>query len=208
MATLTNYMTYVRDRLGVPASDTMFSDAQVTSAVNMALHALDEEHDWPWCQATAVITTSTSTLTMSVYATTWKRIASVTIPTSEKKLVAWPTEDLLTESVTSLAEPDRYGLWAEAIILRPVPDATYTYNVNYIKRETDLSAGSDQPLLPSQFDGAVIAYAAFLLATREGDTGSAAAHLATYKEWVVRMRDNVKRLSAPRRVSVRPNGWI
>ena len=208
MATLTNYMTYVRDRLGVPTSDTMFTDAQVTAAVNMALHALDEEHDWPWCQASASIATSTSTIVLSSYVSTWKRVVTISIPTSNKQLVPWPATDLLSEDPSFTGEPDRYAVWAENIVLRPVPDASYSYSLQYIKRETDLSAGSDQPLLPSQFDGAVVAYAAYLLATREGDTTNAAVHLATYKEWVARMRDNVKRTSAPRRVSVRPNGWI
>ena len=37
MATLTNYLTYVRERLGVPSSDAMFTDTNVTNAVNQAI---------------------------------------------------------------------------------------------------------------------------------------------------------------------------
>lgn len=208
MATLTNYMTYVRDRLGVPSTDGMFTDAQVTSAINQAIHALDEEHDWPWMQASATIATNTTTIVLSSYVSTWKRVVSLSIPTENQQLTVWPTDDLLSEPTTVTGMPDRYGLWAENIEVRPAPDATYSFKLGYIKRETDLASGSDQPLLPSQFDGAIIAYAAYLLATREGDTTNAAVHLANYKDWVVRMRDSVRRYSAPKRVSVRPGGWI
>lgn len=208
MATLTNYLTYVRERLGVPATDSMFTDAQVTNAVNQAIHALDEEHDWPWCQASATIATSTSTIVLSAYVSTWKRVVSLSIPTEDHQLTNWPADDLLAEPTTNTGMPDRYALWAENIEVRPAPDASYSFKLGYIKRETDLSSGSDQPLLPSQFDGAVISYAAYLLATREGDTTNAAVHLAAYNDWVRRMRDSVRRYSGTKRVSVRPGGWI
>jgi hypothetical protein len=133
---------------------------------------------------------------------------SLSIPAENQQLTNWPADDLLSEPTTVTGLPDRYGLWAENIEVRPAPDQSYSFKLGYIKRESDLVSGSDQPLLPSQFDGAVISYACYLLATREGDTTNAAVHLATYNDWVRRMRDSVRRYSATKRISVRPGGWI
>lgn len=69
---------------------------------------------------------------------------------------AWKYFFEIPNPAQSTGTPFRYARVFNRIYLDPRPTATITYNCFYIKNFADLSAGSDQALIPSKYDPWII----------------------------------------------------
>lgn len=203
MSFLTDMDTAVRTRLGNPSTDGFFSTAQVTDLVNEALLTIGTEADWPWLQSVGTaITTVAGTATYSISDTGYTSTRGLCIdgsdPLEERQLA-----ELRGMPTTDRGQPAFFAIAGSTIHLRPVPDAVYTIVHDIVTSEVALS-GSGTPALPAAYYYAVVAKATELAHLRQRDTARAQAALAEYNAWMQRMRDNLHRTKAPKRIRVRP----
>ena len=77
---------------------------------------------------------------------------------SFKEIYRIAGDDLWTKEDT----PKRWFIWRQQIGLEPIPDTTVTdaQKLIYVKRPTELSASTDSPDIPDQFQDGIIFYAA------------------------------------------------
>ena len=203
---LSTMRTAVRTRLGSPATDGFFSDAQLNDLINEGLQAYATEHDWPWLEATETLTTSAGSAALSPSGT-WTRTKGLIIDGYDA-LEMVSLAELRGVPTTIRGVPRVYCIEQEAILLRPVPNAAYSVTHDYYKVEPELVGDANQPLLPSQFRYAIIEYATYLAHLRAGQPGPAQAALSAYSQWIQRMRDNRRRSTSTIKVRVRPGGAL
>lgn len=184
--------TALRTRLGVPSSDALFTDTVCTSLINAALHAIEVRHDWPWLEAVETIPTVNATDAYTPNAA-WMRTVSLTISGRH------PLERVSIEKLDSLlgttGDPRFYGVFAEQLIVRPVPTGALNMTHRYIKKEADLAADANTPLMPASFHESIVSYAAHLGFRRSNQLADAGAALAEFQAWEERMLQRGDRLS-------------
>ena len=193
-----------RVRLGVPASDTFYTQETLTDLTNEALQAISAEFDWPWLDGVDTFSLVNGTATYTPPAD-WARTRGLCIDGFDAmeyrsliELREWPT--------TIVDVPRYYHINADTITLRPVPGAVNTVIHDYVKVETTLVTPADVPLMPTQFRYSIVAYAVHLAHMRQGDVQRAQAALGDYQGWLRRMTDNRRRSTGGIRVRVRPGG--
>lgn len=71
------------------------------------------------------------------------------------------TPDPNDEDIHARGEPDEWYFYAETIRVYPEPDAAYTLTLRYYKKPTLLSADSDVPEIPSEFEELLVVGAAY-----------------------------------------------
>lgn len=199
---LSELRTAVRTRLGNPSTDGFFSDANLTDLANEALASVATERDWPWL---CVSTTFPTVAGTAAYTPTsgWMKTRLLTIDGYD------PLEERSLAEIRGIpsSERGRPTLWAvsgDQLILRDVPDGVYTVIHDYVKVEPALSGDADTPVMPSSFHYAIVAKAVELAHLRQSRADRAREAAEEYAGWVVRMLDNKRRSTAPRRVRVRP----
>lgn len=190
--TLSELQSALRTRLGVPNTDALFTDSVCTDLINQALHAIEVRHDWPWLEAVETITTANGDDDY-VPAAGWMRTVSLTI--SGRAPLERKTITEIDELLGTTGDPRFYTVFAEQIIVRPVPTSALAIRHRYIKKETDLAGGSDTPLLPASYHGALIALAASFAFRRSNQLADAGAAQAEYQAWEERMLSRADRLS-------------
>lgn len=204
----------VRVRIGVPASDTFSTDPVLTDLLNEALQAVASEADWPWMQAATTFVTSDGTGTYTP-PDDWARTRSLCIDGYDS--MEWRSLAEIREYLTTLkAVPMVYTVTGEDILLRPVPNGTYTVTHDYLIEEPALVSDTDTPIMPSQYHYAIVAFACHLAHARNNEvgsyrgviTGSAAAALSQYHQWLERMMSARRRTVGPIRVRVRAGGAL
>jgi hypothetical protein len=193
--------TAVLDRLGVPASDALFTAAVLGRAVNEAVQEIKSEHDWPWDEASETITTVAGTDTYSV-AADWMRTQelkpSADYPLERRSIIdidsEWPFGDT--------GRPQVYAINKGQIVLRPIPAQVDTITHRYIKTQADLT-GTDTPALPAQFHTAIVELATYIALKRSRDDARGAAALDAYQRWISKMHRWRRRHTGPGRIRSR-----
>lgn len=194
----------VYDRLGVTSADGQFTSQVVDRLLNDALHLIEVEHDWPWLQATASISAVAGTGSYAV-PSDWLRTRYLRIDTYQPFVLReigdleerWPDS-------TTRGRPDDFAIEGDAVLIRPIPDASYTITHRYVKREPDLTDDTQSPLMPASFHAAIAERAAYLGLRRSREEGRAQVCLQAYQEWQGRMVDDRRRTQGPLRVKIRP----
>lgn len=209
--TLVKMRTSVRNRLGVPSSDSFYTDAILTDFINEAVQAIDAEESWPWTQVGTTFVTSATTPTSTSTGdnnmpTGWKRTKNLVIYGFEPfVLIAQQDAD----QITAIGRPLQYCIVNDKIRIRPFPDGVYTVVHEYYTVEPELVNDSDEPLLPNQFRKAIVDYATYLAHERSSlEPQRVNEALARYNMWIQRMRQWRRRISAPQKVRVRPGSWM
>lgn len=197
----------VLSRMGLTSADALFTSTVLTELVNEAVHAIETENDWPWLEAITTHSTTAGTQTLTV-PTDWLRTRNLWI-TDNGPLTNTGFTDLRARFEASVqGQPAMYSVTADTIYLGPTPDAVYTVNHHYIKREPDLTSDTDSPLMPASFHPAIVEHATYLGLRRSREEGRASVALDAYQGWLRRMVDNRRRSSQSMRVRVRSGGWL
>jgi hypothetical protein len=192
----------VRIRLGNPSAEGFFTDPVLNALVNEALQVVSAEEDWPWLQAATTFSTVAGTQAYSP-PSDWARTKALIIDGAYP--IEWlPLTDIRSIPVATTGAPTCFTVFAEELLLAPVPNGAYTVKHDYYVSEAALTAETDTPLLPASFHYAVVAKATELGHLRQRDIDRAGAELAEYNSWVVCMRTHLSRSSAPKRIRVRP----
>lgn len=195
---LSEMETALLARLGVTSTDAFFTTAVRVDLLNEGLQVVSVEADWPWLQAVTTFATVAGTQSYTPPAE-WAMTRVLSI--DGYRPMEWRSlAEVRGTATTSRDMPAYFNVSAESILLAPVPAATYTVTHDYMVAEAPLVSSGDEPLMPAQFHYAIVAKAAELAHLRQRDNVRAAAQLAEYMSWLVRMRKTLRRSSAPKRV--------
>ncbi len=209
MAALTfaTMLTAVRTRIGNPATDGFFTDAQIGDLVNESLQYNNTLADWPWCKATTTLNTVAGTATYDPAAATgWMKTRALTIDGYDS-MQQLSLQEIREQPTTVTGTPTSWALENELIHLRPVPNAVQVVIHDYFKIEPELS-GTAEPLMPASFRWAIVEYAAYLAHMRQGDMGAADRALARHDKWYNAMADHRRRTTTPKKIRVRPGSGL
>lgn len=202
---LSTMRTEVRTRIGNPSTDGFYSDAQLNSLINEAMHFISSADDWPWLQTSENITTVAGTRAYTPNAN-WVRTKQLYINDSEPFVFISVAE--ADDNGNRQGQPDQYTIYDEDIIMVPTPSSVYTVVHQYIKKETDLSGDSDSPIMPTMFHYAIVEKAAELALLRAGYGERASTARQQYQEWYRNMISFRRRSQVPMRPRVRPGSWL
>jgi len=194
--TLATLRTSVRTRLGVPSSDALFTDTVLTELINEALQYISSEHDWWWLEKseTLSLTSSTSAYSVASDCTRTINVEDPTgIPLSRKGI-----DELVAMTTAEAGYVRFFSPYGTKLEFRPVPNTSISVNHRYIGGETALSGDSDTPLIPAQFQPALIEYAVYLCHTRIGNTQEAGPVLEVYNRWIETMKARAAKLADSR----------
>lgn len=190
MTTLTNARVLLRARMGLHATDQLAQDTELTYALNEGLAAYSSEADWWWLEDQTTFTTTAGTATYSLPAdhkvTKWIWIG-------DELLAPRQYQDLIRFSEDSSAVPAFYTITDSLVRLSPKPAVTGTTVYHYyVRRESTLSSGSDEPLIPARYDGLWLSHAAVIMADRMDNPQKRAIHERARDEWLKRARDEAR----------------
>lgn len=190
--------------MGLGADDPFWTTASIEDAINVALQQIAQSGSWRWLQALATGNTVANTETITVAGL--ERAIGVVLTATGAELQQSAITDILSD--TRRGRPSSFCLFANAIRLRPIPDAVYAYTVAYTREELALAGNSDEPLLPQQYDGALVAKACAILSQRANDARRVALFEGEYATWEKTMRDANRTTRGPLRIRERPGGWV
>lgn len=188
---LTTLRSETRTRTGVPADDSLITDAVLTQLINAALQHISTERDWPWLEKVATINTAGGTDAYAVPAD-WSRTVSV-IGASGVPLRRTPIDEL--DYMTGSGTPRFFGLFGDQVVVRPTPSGVEALKHRYIGTADSLTTDGQSPSMPAAYHYAIVAYAAYLLFRRTGNVTEAGAALAEYQTWMERMGKQADRWS-------------
>lgn len=193
---LTALMEATRTRLGLPASDSFFTDQVITDLVNASLEYITGRHDWYWLEASESLNTVASTESVATATNSQRTIALY--DNTGVQLEYRPFHELVRFPADAESNTLRFfGLRGSNIVLRPVPAGTVVGALTHVYRsaETRLLTGTDTPLMPQQFHDAIADRAAYLGHLRQGDNAAAKAFQESCEEWIQLMVANADRFA-------------
>lgn len=210
MTQLLHLRRLVRSRLGVPPTDQMFTDDQLDDHINLAVETVEAEQRWPWQERVDTVTLTSDDPNIALPAN-WRATRGLYRAEDAIELSLASPSDILSWAVTSTAIGGLPQVWSpigDRIVVRPQPVDPIDLTHHYYIQSVWLRADQDQPTIPNQFVGSIIAKAAELLATREDDRAAAAGHNLEYNDWIDRMRRDVRRSTGPVTPRVRAGSWL
>lgn len=175
-----------RTRLGVPATDAMFTDAVILELLNFSIQKINGDHDWAWLEKSESINTVNGTAVYSVGAD-W--IRTLLIQFSDYTPLEKVTIDRIRMLGSPAGRPTFYSCFGDQLHVRPVPTGVTAMTHLYIKIEPDLAGPTDVPLMPKVYQPILVEYAAYLGFLRVGDLQEAGSALARYERWLQRQID-------------------
>lgn len=205
----------VYGRLGMAQTDGQLTPQQVTGLLRSALAFLSGESDWGWLQYTETLTTVLGVNYVTPLAgagagVTWTRTTNLAGAEHGHYLTQIPWQEFRERNVSNQsALPDVWSEYGGKLYLHPTPSgSTTTLYHDFIRGEASLTSDTDTPLLPDQFCGAWVEKAAELCARRINDYQTAQVCAGEYQQWLRRLNENRRRTAGPRKVAVRPGGWL
>lgn len=158
--------------------------AKAKRLLNQAMHEINGEEPWPFLEASAAGT------------------APVTIADASGQFESvWDTtNDQILQRISRVELQQRYGdnlddtgtpsWWyrTNVGVVNVYPVQTVSLSVRYYKVGTDMSAGSDTPLMPDRFRVAISALAAAQEHRTNGEARTAASHQQEAQRVVDKMR--------------------
>jgi hypothetical protein len=191
---LSELRTAVRQRLGVPASDSFYTDAVLTSLTNEANRWIAAQWDWPWLEKTETITTvdaQQDNATAADYSATIAVVDSTGVPLERR-----PISDILRMGTGKAGIVRYFTAYGSKLVWRPVPNGNLSPVHYYRCTEPALANDGDTPLLPSQYHEAIVEYATAVALERRGLVSEAQARYKTVQTWIENMRARADRYSA------------
>lgn len=177
---------------------------RVTKWINFAQDDFTLRELWPFREKTGTLATVASTqeydLSTNFSDIDEQNIISVAIQgTNASKLIYWPYNQLRQDfpdfDQEGAGVPTRYYLKEGKIGLWPVPNGVYTIAIDYYKLPTELSADSDQPIIPVNYREGLVHYALSMEHDFNTDPDLAIKEMNRYEQKVTLARQNL--LSQP-----------
>lgn len=205
MNTLEQLRDAVRVRLGQPEADNFYTAPVLDDLINEAVQAISLEDDWPWQDASAILTTVIGQQNYVPTVTAghvWLRTRAITQADADS--LSWRSLIEVRENGTTKGDPAIYTVSEERIILAPIPTRVIAFTHDYVRQEPILVFNTDSPLMPVPFRFSVLHLAAALGHYRQNQSQRGDMEMQSYQGWLKRMQDNRRRVTVPARVRVRP----
>lgn len=158
--------------------------------INAAMHALEDESNWPFLQKLGSTLTVAGVDTVSLPSDIAK-LHTLRITTESDALIYVPraTWEDGVDDPTETGVPSHYTLIGmKSALLYRVPDAVYTLRSTYKAREPDLTGANSPVLIPAAHHYTIVYKAAAIALGAEGDSSSEANEAKdSYVEDVGRM---------------------
>jgi hypothetical protein len=141
---------------------------RVKDSINLGYQNFVLRELWPFREKTGTLNTVASTqeydLSSNFSDMDEQNIISVAIQgNTNRKLVYWPFNQLRADQpdydLTGASVPERYYIKANQIGFWPLPNDVYAVSIDYYITPTELSADSDEPIIPVAYREALVKYA-------------------------------------------------
>lgn len=192
----------VRLRFGVSAVDQLYTDTTLATLINAAIRRVNSDQDWPWMEVSTTASTVADIQAITL-ATDVRRLIKMSF---EQHEVRYVTQRNVADYFGATGAPRFYTFQGGSWLLLPTPDQVYTVNYTYVKdADTQLSAGTDVPVIPDWAVDAAISYTCVFMARRGRDSGLEANYYGEYARTMEVLRDDVSKSiegQTPRRTRV------
>jgi len=197
----------VRDRLGIPAGDSFFSDSVLDTNINLAVASFDSEMRWPWNEVVGELALE-SGVNPTKLPEDWSAMKAV-VAANGDVLEQMPAYDRARFDYPSSEARAFYAVVNRNIYHAPGPGAASTLTLYYFTEPSMLEEDDDMTACPSQHVLTIVAKACQLSAVREGERSESTDHFTEYLAGVGRARKEVNR-SSTRGVGrrIRPGAFL
>lgn len=200
---LTDIRDEVRLRMNLNTADALFTDAVLTSLINMALRQISLQADWPWLEVQASANTVAGTETITL-ASDVRKVTSMQYEYRELLYRQFRDRHLFY-GITGL--PAAFSEQADSYYIWPTADAVYTINYGYIiDTEPALVNDTDEPLVPDWAQSLVTTYTCVLAARRGRDRELEKVFYSEYADLMRSIKDDVRNVTLglrPKRIGNR-----
>ncbi len=197
--------------VGSDANDGLLTPTLVGSFINDALHAVEQESDWPWLETSETLAVLAGVDTYAPGAVGGHWLRTRWIEDDVQKVLEWYSREEMGDRwrSTTVGKPVEFSVYADTIYLRPVPDAAYTYRHFYQQSEVDLVSPTDVPLMPATYHQAIIDYASYLCFKASREVERANLTFQEFQDRLAMMKQRAKRsVDQPGKVRIRPGSWL
>lgn len=128
--------------------------AKLKTFINIAYRDCASRRRWSWTEKQLTITTAanTGTNTVPVDQSQFGRLRPATSGIAEPDYLDWQTYSVDFHSTApadlSVGVPEVYSLYDDKIWWNPIPNAAYSYSLQYWQSPADLVADDDAPMMP------------------------------------------------------------
>lgn len=186
MPTRADIRDWVRGQTLVEPDD--YDDSKVNNIINQGIRDLAVRFDWPFLAKTATVSLVVGSDTYALPADMLKLGAVTLVGTSTRLAETSPSRVWEDEGDNpSTGTPDRFWLWGNSIVVRPIPDSTGTLKFWYYRSPQLLNNDTDSPEWSPEFHMVLADYAAQMLWEREEDFEKASVHAQRYAAGVESM---------------------
>lgn len=169
--------------------------ALALAAINEGLHKIETAGVWEFLEAEETVTSTPENRVL------------VSPSDLSKTLLVWDTaaETRLDyfddrQGVLPLSDrgqvPHMYSEWNGEIRLWPTPTAARDYLVRYYAKMTELSAESDEPVLPEMFHDLLVSYVAYYLTLRAPSEGQRFLPASAAQPFLLEWQEGLNRMLA------------
>lgn len=181
-----------RARAGYGSSDPIISNTVVDDLIADSQRRLAVEHDWPWLEAEASISSTAGTNTLDLSSINYRKLVYIFDPTGGVYL-----EQRAPQHRTNYKEnqgvPRYFTEFGGIVRLVPTPATSATYSVGYIREaDTVLASDTDEPLIPDWAIDLLIADVAMLIARRVRNRDLEKVMFAERSRYAERLIDEIK----------------
>jgi hypothetical protein len=202
--TLTTLTAEVYRQTNLNSSDATVNGTMVTAALNEAIRFIESIYDWPWLLTTASVSVTANTNTGTI-PTAAQRVKTVKDQYGPLQYVGY--EEFYDAYRTNVpGNPDFYTVNATQLLVFPTPTTTTSLDVLYIAYSTALVSGADNPLIPAQYQDAIVTLASSYIFRNIYQYDKAKNSFMQFENWLKVMQDNRRRVAGPRRIRTRSWG--
>lgn len=173
---------------------------RVKDSINLGYLQFVSRELWPFREKTGTLSTVAGTQEYSLSSNfsdiDSQNIISVALQgTVKRKLVYWPFNQLRADQpdydLTGADVPTRYYIKAGQIGFWPLPADAYTILIDYYSTPTELSADSDEPIIPVAYREALVKYGLAAEHDYNSDPDLAQKAMNEYEQIVTLARNNL-----------------
>lgn len=192
--------TEIKNRLAIPSSgDGLITDTVVNQAITDALNVMVTTRDWPWLVASQQLAFPANI--------NYAELPCDFVRAKELVVNGQPVPYVDLNQFINTADysgwPYQWTIIGNQVQISPTSSQMILATMYYYKGEPELTADTQEPVMPGFLHQWIVAYGAYLCALRRQDEGRAAVYMAQSNDLMNRMRDDVRRKTG-RKIQVAP----
>lgn len=182
MSTLAEIKSGLIEYLKCDPNDKIWSEAQKNSYINKAYLRVQKDGNFNWGENQADVTTITTATGTEFYnlPSDFIRLDLVQLANVNWQLGTTNKKTVMMMGVGANSQPSQYYIYGNQIGFYPRPDNAYTVNLLYRKRLPTMTSSVDCAFV-SDFDEAIIKYAAYQIWSTTKNSAKAGQAIEDYK---------------------------